>query len=49
MRYISADYIYPIASRPIKNGVIAINDDGTITKVSPLSGIKVPKSEIEFF
>ena len=31
--YISADYIYPIISDPIKNGVLGINEDGTINAV----------------
>ena len=33
MRKISADYIYPIASEPIKNGVITVDDDGVIVDV----------------
>lgn len=34
MRKISADYIFPISSEPIKNGVITIDDDGSILEVS---------------
>lgn len=33
MRKISADYIFPIASEPIKNGSISVADDGTILNV----------------
>ena len=33
MRKISADYIFPISTEPIKNGVITIEDDGTIIDV----------------
>ncbi len=33
MRKISADYIFPIATEPIKNGVISVDDDGTIINV----------------
>lgn len=33
MRKISADYIFPIASEPIKNGVITIEEDGTIVSI----------------
>ena len=33
MRKISADYIYPISLEPIKNGMITIDDDGTILNV----------------
>jgi len=34
MRKISADYIFTISSGPIKNGVIIIDDDGTILEVT---------------
>lgn len=33
MRKISADYIFPISSTPIKNGIIIINDKGIIEEV----------------
>jgi cytosine/adenosine deaminase-related metal-dependent hydrolase len=33
MRKISADYIFPVSSPPIKNGIIIINDNGTILEV----------------
>lgn len=35
MRKISADYIFPISSEPIKNGVITIDGDGTVLETSP--------------
>lgn len=39
MRKISADYIFPVSSEPIKNGVVSISDDGTILAVeSSISG-----------
>lgn len=34
MRKISADYIFTISSEPIKNGVVVIDDDGTILEVT---------------
>jgi cytosine/adenosine deaminase-related metal-dependent hydrolase len=34
MRKVSADYIFTISSEPIKNGVITIDDDGTILEVT---------------
>lgn len=47
MRKISADYIYPISSEPIKNGVIHFDEDGTILKVgSKESG---NTDDIEYF
>jgi cytosine/adenosine deaminase-related metal-dependent hydrolase len=30
MRYITADYIFPVSSPPLKNGIVQIEDDGTI-------------------
>jgi len=30
MRYFSAEYIIPVTSYPLKNGVVAVDDDGTI-------------------
>lgn len=31
--YLSASWIYPVSSAPLKNGVIALRDDGTIEEV----------------
>ena len=30
MRKISADYIFPVSSAPIKNGIVVVDEDGTI-------------------
>ncbi len=49
MRYISADYIFPVSSQPIKNGVITLDDFGEIIEVSLKSKVKNPKGEIEFY
>ena len=52
MRKITADYIFPISSEPIKNGAITIDEDGTIIEVSsPLRGTSLgeQKSELEYF
>ena len=45
MRKISADYIFPVSSPPIKNGVITVDDNGTIIEVAEDKG----ESEIEKF
>ena len=46
MRYFSAEYIIPVSSYPIKNGVIAIDDDGSICGVYDV--LSAPKDvEIE--
>ena len=34
MRKISADFIFPVSSPPIKNGVITIDDHGVIEEVA---------------
>ncbi|MDP1747142.1 MAG: amidohydrolase family protein [Bacteroidota bacterium] len=52
MRKISADYIFTISSEPIKNGVIVIDDDGTIlevTKGDQELRNKKQDSEIEYY
>ena len=33
MRKISADYIYPVTSEPIKDGVIILDDTGKIIAI----------------
>lgn len=47
MRKISADYIFPIASEPIKNGIITLDKDDVIVEVS--AGIQHPTSDIQHF
>ncbi len=51
MSYISADYIFPISSEPIKNGVITVDEGGTIIDTtSPLPTLLEKKGgEIEFY
>ena len=49
MRKISADYIFPVSSEPIKNGVITIDDDGTILELNHVSDFENDPSQIEFY
>ncbi len=56
MRKISADYIFTIASEPIKNGLIIIDDDGTIIETGntedfgfSISDLENRKSSIEYY
>lgn len=54
MRYFSAEYVIPVTSNPIKNGVVAIDNDDVITgvydefsvpkgvEVKKLSGVLIP-------
>jgi cytosine/adenosine deaminase-related metal-dependent hydrolase len=48
MRKISADYVFPISSAPIANGVITINDEGVIVEVSENEEI-TNREGIEFY
>jgi aminodeoxyfutalosine deaminase len=47
MRKISADYIFPVSSPPVKNGIVLIDDTGIILDVlSPNSERQAPDSEV---
>ena len=47
MRHISADYIFPIFALPIKNGIVTIDDDGTILDVSSEHEFHDPTAKVE--
>lgn len=47
MRKISADYIFPITSEPVKNGVITIDTGGMIIGISPHNNFF--DSDIEYY
>ncbi len=38
MRKISANYIFPVNSKPLKNGIVEINDYGEVTKIIDTGG-----------
>ena len=46
MRKISAHYVFPIADKPIKNGVITLNDEGEIIAIERLEG---EEESVEFY
>ena len=48
MRYLSANYIFPLHINPIKEGVIQITEKGEIVNVFD-SRTKVPKDKLEIF
>ncbi len=48
MRKLSADYIFPVSSEPIANGVITVDDDGVILDVNS-GGTMADKENIEFY
>ncbi len=47
MRKITADYIFPIASKPMKNGVVILDNDGLILDVRPCLEMNI-KDEVEY-
>src|ERR1700749_5169938 len=47
MRKISADYIFPVASGPVKNGIVTINEDGVIIDVSKSDPLNTQNETIE--
>ena len=49
MRRLSANYIYPISSPPVKNGIIEINDTGEIVKIIDTKGILKESRNLEFY
>lgn len=46
MRKIAANYVYPANSEPIKNGVIEVNEQGTIISLQPL---EKEQANVEFY
>ena len=49
MRRVSANYIIPVSSPPLKNGIIECDDSGTITSVIDTGGDLKEMSRLEFF
>ena len=47
MRKITADYIYPVSTSRIKNGVLVLDDDGTILEIKKREDFDT--SELEYF
>ena len=49
MRYISAHYIYPVSSPPLKNGIICVNDHGEIVDLIDTHGQLKETEKLEFY
>lgn len=49
VRKISANYIFPVISEPIKNGVIVINDKNIITEIIDSKGKLTEQANLEFY
>jgi len=47
LRYLSADYLIPITSEPIKEGVIVLDENNTITKIGTRNDFA--SADIEIF
>lgn len=47
MRHISADFIFPIFSLPIENGIITIDNDGVIIDICSPSDARKPKTDVQ--
>ena len=48
MRFLTADYLFPLYKNPIKNGVLQISESGEILNIFD-SEAHVPKEKIERF
>ncbi|MBE9467818.1 MAG: amidohydrolase family protein [Bacteroidetes bacterium] len=49
MRKIAANYIFPITKEPIKNGIIVVDDNGTITDIIDTKGEIKETENLEFY
>ena len=49
MRKIAANYIMPVSSPPLRNGVVVIDDDGSILEVIDTDGKLRESSKLEFY
>lgn len=49
MRRIAANYIFPVSTKPIKNGIVEINDDGEIVNIIKPNGNLKESRNLEFY
>ena len=49
MRKISANYVFPITSEPIKNGIIVLDDNNTIIEIIDNGGELKETYNLEFY
>ncbi len=49
MRKISANYIFPVNSEPLKNGIVVINDNGEILDLIDTKGKLTESAGLEFY
>ena len=48
MRFLTADYLYPLYTKPIKEGVLQISDKGEVIAIFE-SRVDIPKEKLEIF
>jgi cytosine/adenosine deaminase-related metal-dependent hydrolase len=48
MRRIAANYIFPVSGKPIRNGILEVEDDGTVRKLYDFGGEMVELAHTEF-
>src|SRR6056297_2047496 len=49
MRRLAANYVFPISSPPIKNGIVEVTDDGQIIKIIDPGAKFQEMSKVEFY
>ncbi|MDX9696652.1 MAG: amidohydrolase family protein [Bacteroidales bacterium] len=49
MRRISANYIFPVTNPPLKNGIVELNDDGSICSIIDTKGQLTESRNLEFY
>ena len=49
MRYLSAHYVFPVSSPPLRKGIICVNDDGCIIDVMNTGGKLEAREKLEFY
>jgi aminodeoxyfutalosine deaminase len=49
MRKIAASYIFPISSKPLKQGIVFVSDDGIIHDIIDTGGVLNETSSLEYF
>jgi len=49
MRYISAHYVFPVSSPPLRNGIVCVSDDGCIIDVIDVGGKLKERERLEFY
>ena len=47
MKIFRADYVFPVSAEPIKNGIVAVDDNGKVISVSNNYSPDIDASQIE--